>query len=256
MEVPMMTNTQTLPPPRDLARAWPPIPDAATPIPCEPGLSQPRESSGTGTRDVDRTSTRPDGAGAANGWAGRLLRTEGGTRGSRAEAVRFGAGLGLAAVYGLALGARGGGAALFVNALGTPAALLAVGAVGVPAFAIVLALLNAPIDGARLTEVTARAVATTGLVLAGLAPAALLFALTSSTQGAATATATLGLLLAGVLGLTQLLVGLQRAIASADDGTRFLALLASLGFGLFAIALAARVWSTTLPALALGGGAS
>ncbi len=174
----------------------------------------------------------------------------------RAESLRFGSGLGLSAVYGLALGSRDGGASLVGHALGTPAALLAVGAVGVPAFAIVLALMNAPVDGARLAAVTARATAATGLVLAGLAPAALLFALTSSTREAAAGTALVGLVVAGGIGIAQLIGGLRRTLSRADSATRLLALLASLGFGLFAVALAARVWSATLPALARVGGAS
>jgi len=171
------------------------------------------------------------------------------------EAIRFAAGLGLASLYGLAIGARDGGTALLENALGAPSAVLAVGALGVPSFAIVLALMNAPVDGLRLAAVTSRAAATTGLVLAGLAPAAALFAVTSSSREAAALTALLGLLVAGALGLGRLLVGLRRALAGADSATRILGTAVSAGFGLFAIALAARLWSTALPALSLIEGA-
>ena len=171
------------------------------------------------------------------------------------EAIRFAAGLGLASLYGLAIGARDGDTALLENGLGAPSAVLAVGALGVPSFAIVLALMNAPVDGLRLAAVTSRAAATTGLVLAGLAPAAALFAVTSSSREAAALTALLGLLVAGALGLGRLLVGLSRALAGADSATRILGTAVSAGFGLFAIALAARLWSTALPALSLIEGA-
>ena len=171
------------------------------------------------------------------------------------ELARFAGGLGLASLYGLAIGAREGGRALLDNALGAPSAMLAVGALGVPSFAIVLALMNAPVDGLRLAAVTSRATATTGLVLAGLAPAAALFALTSSTQETAALTALLGLLVAGALGLGRLLVGLRRALSDADSATRALGTVVSGGFGLFAIALAVRLWSSALPALSLTGGA-
>jgi hypothetical protein len=248
MEVPMTTTADTLSPPSAPLRAAQ-----------FHGLS----SSTTGTQATVARDDAPDLAPHAEvanppGW-GALLVGDGAdvaASASGAELLRFAAGLGLATVYGLALGARTGGAALLSHALGAPAALCVVGGVGVPAFAIVLALMNAPVDGRRLVAVTARAVGATGLVLAGLAPAALLFALTSGTHDAAAGSAILGLWLAGLLGLTRLLGGLRAALSGADSATRLLALFASVGFGLFAIALAARVWSASLPALAFGGGAS
>ena len=193
----------------------------------------------------------------ANTLGARLLREDGTATAPSLvrEAARFACGLGLAAVYGLAIGARDGGHALLTNALGAPSALLAVGALGVPSFAIILALMNAPVDGARLAAVTSRAVATSGLVLAGLAPAATLFAVTSSTRDAAALTAMLGLFVGGALGLARLLHGLRLAVSGADSATRMLALAASGGFGVFAIALAVRIWSSAIPALVLVGGA-
>jgi hypothetical protein len=252
MEVPMTSNAHPLPAAGHAPATWS-IPTAPRTSPETAPARETRLLTPAALPPVD-TDTAP--AQTAQGWGGRLVANEGAhPPRPRTEALRFAAGLGLAATYGVAIGARTGGAALVVPALGTPAALLTVGAIGVPAFAIVLALMNAPIDGARLVGVTARAIATSGLVLAGLSPAALLFALTSSTQDAAAGTAALGLTVAGGLGLVKLLAGLQRAIASADSATRLLALLASLGFGLFAVALAARVWSSVLPALAQNGGA-
>ncbi len=253
----MTTTAHPLPTPGHAPATWSPSTAPRTTSEAAALESRHAETPPFASAAHDPFGTDDPPAQTARGWGGRLVaNADAHAPRPGTEALRFAAGLGLASLYGLALGARTGGAALFVHALGTPAALLTVGAVGVPAFAIVLALMNAPIDGTRLVGVTARAVATSGLVLAGLAPAALLFAITSSTQEAAAGTAALGLTLAGGLGLVKLLAGLLRAIASADSATRLLALLASLGFGLFAIALAARVWSSLLPALAPGGGAS
>lgn len=207
------------------------------------------------TREPAReASSDSDDAPGPRTLGARLLAADATTSLGR-DALRFACGLGLASLYGLAIGAREGGRGLLDNALGAPSAILAVGALGVPSFAIVLALMNAPVDGARLSAVTSRAAATTGLVLAGLAPAAALFALTSSTHDAAALTALLGLFVGGALGLAHLLVGLRRELSDADSATRLLGTFVSGGFGIFAIALAARVWSSALPALALTGGA-
>ena len=88
----------------------------------------------------------------------------------RDEAARAGVGLGLAALYGLALGARTGGVSFLRHGVGVPAALAVSLGIGVPALYIGLALLDAPVDLARAFRAASRATFTTGLVLAGLAP--------------------------------------------------------------------------------------
>jgi len=94
-----------------------------------------------------------------------------------------------------------------------------------------------------------RASARTGLVLAGLAPAAALFVVSSDRTVTAGIAAGLGLFLAGAIGLSHLVRDLRRAISSAKIATRATANLAFLGFGVFAVALAARIWWSTLPLL-------
>jgi hypothetical protein len=135
------------------------------------------------------------------------------------EAARFGVGLGLAALYGLSLGARQGGKAFFVHAAGVPAALLAVSALGIPALYIILALFDAPIEHPRVIAATARAAARSGLVLAGLAPAAALFVVSSDRTATAAIAGAIGLAVAGMLGLVRLLSELRGALEKAPITT-------------------------------------
>ena len=102
------------------------------------------------------------------------------THGFTRELARLGAGLGLAALYGLALGARTGGMALVQHALGASAGLAAVGVLGIPALFVLLALVNAPVSPSAMLSAGARALASAGFVLAGLAPSALATAIASS----------------------------------------------------------------------------
>jgi hypothetical protein len=167
----------------------------------------------------------------------------------RREAARFGIGLGLAAVYGLSLGTRSGGKAFFTHALFVPAALAAVVALGVPALYISLALFDAPIEPPRAVAAAARATARTGLVLAGLAPAAALFVVSSDDARSAAGSAIVGLVIAGAVGLTRMVGDLHGAIQHAPANTRAKADFAFFGFAVFAVALAARIWWAALPLL-------
>jgi hypothetical protein len=184
-------------------------------------------------------------------WTARLLHIDE-SSGVRAEAVRYATGLGLSAVYGMAIGARHGGLALLKSAAVVPAALVAATALGVPATYIVLALFDAPIDPKRLGAATSRAVATTGLVLAGLAPAAALFVVSSEQPAAAGASAALGLMLGSFAGYRALMGDVLRGLSRANEGVRFASAAAIIGFGVFAAALALRIWSAALPLF--GGG--
>lgn len=183
-------------------------------------------------------------------WARELLDTSGDWR---ALARRGATGIGLASLYGVALGAREGGASMLIHAVGVPAALLAVAAVGLPALYILLALFDTPLSPRRAAGAAVVGMASSGLVLAGLAPLAALYVVTSSTVEAAAMAATFGLILGGLLGLRHLVATLAEELAKADSATRAMAVVAQLGFGVFAIVLGWRVWSALLP---LVGGAS
>lgn len=165
------------------------------------------------------------------------------------ELRRFGIGLGLSAVYGLSLGARQGGKAFFLHAAGVPAALLAVAALGVPALYIALALFDAPIEPPRAISAASRATAQAGLVLAGLAPAAALFVVSSDLPRTAAAAGIAGLVVGGSIGLRLLLGELRRALREAKVALQLTAALGFIGFGVFAVALAARIWTAALPLL-------
>jgi len=170
------------------------------------------------------------------------------TRGVTQELARLAAGLGLAGLYGLALGARSGGIALVQHALGASAGLAAVGVLGIPALFVLLALVNAPVSPSAMLSAGARSLASAGFVLAGLAPSAALLAVTIESAQAAAFVTRAGLTLAGGIGLFQLTSSMR---AMLDDLPRELRLKCNallLGFSLFAIMLAARVWYT-LPIL-------
>ena len=166
------------------------------------------------------------------------------------ELRRFGVGLGLASLYGLALGARSGGLSLFRHAAGVPLAMVAVGCLGVPALTIVLTLFNAPISPSRALSAASRSAAATGLVFGGLAPAAALFVVTSESGITAALMALLGLFIGGVFGIRVLLRDLKQAMEGETDLINKTLSTISLGcFALFAVAMALRVWWSSLPIL-------
>lgn len=171
---------------------------------------------------------------------------------ARREALRFVAGLGLAAVYGLALGARDGRFSFLSHAVGVPAALLVAFGVGIPALFIVLALLDAPVVPSAVAAAAARATASAGLVLAGLAPAAALFVVTSEQRGAAALAAGAGLAIGGAFGLGNVVSDLYRSLEASRWTIRILSNVVFGVFGLFAVVVTLRVWGSLLPLL--GGG--
>jgi len=182
------------------------------------------------------------------GWTARLLAVDE-VFSPRREALRFGTGLGLASLYGLALGVRGGGAGLLAHAVGVPAALLVALGLGVPALYIALALFDAPLALPAVVSAAARSAAAAGLVLAGLAPAAALFVVTSERPGAAALTALAGLVLGGAISLGRLGRELRQDIDRDALPTRAAMLTVLVGFGVFAVAVTARIWWATLPVL-------
>ncbi|HEY3254645.1 MAG TPA: hypothetical protein VGJ91_11880 [Polyangiaceae bacterium] len=170
------------------------------------------------------------------------------TQGVTQELARLGAGLGLAALYGVALGARSGGTALVQHALGASAGLAAVGVLGIPALFVLLALVNAPVSPGAMLSAGARSLASAGFVLAGLAPSAALLAVTIESPEAAAFVTRAGLTLAGGIGLFQLTSAVCVMLKDLPAQPRLKCHALLCGFCLFAIMLAARVWYT-LPIL-------
>lgn len=163
-------------------------------------------------------------------------------------------GVALSSIAGLAMGTREGAVAMAVHAIGVPVALLAVAALGVPSLYVVLALFGAPLDPRGAAAAAARAIAATGLVLAGLAPALALFVVTSESAQAAAMASGAGLALGGAIGLGHLVREIQRTLDDAPIAVRVAAIMVLVAFGVFAVALAIRVWGALLPVLV--GGAS
>lgn len=170
-----------------------------------------------------------------------------------AEGGRALSGLLLAALYGVALGTRQGGAELWQHAVGVPAGLASVALVGVPSLFVFLALVDAPISPLGALAVATRSLGVSGLMLAGLAPAAALFVVTIDSCGVAAAVGLLGLLGAGAVGLVHLLTGLSRQLSAANAVVQAGGNAALVVFAMFAVGLCLRVWWGLLP---LFGGAS
>ena len=165
------------------------------------------------------------------------------------ELSRLGSGLGLAAVYGLALGARSGGVDLIRHALGAPLGVMAVALVAAPSLFVRLALMDAPLRPAQMLAAVAQGAFTTGLVLAGLAPAAAMLVVSIESAPAAAWMSGLGLWLAGGIGLFNSCAAIKRGLAGADLRMQSRAFFALAVFTLLSCALSARVWCAWLPLL-------
>jgi hypothetical protein len=165
------------------------------------------------------------------------------------ELGRLAAGLSLSAFYGLALGARAGGAELVKNALGVPLGLLVLGLVMMPSLTVLFAIVNAPVTPTRVLASLGRALSSVGLLLAGLAPGVALLCVTVESGALATSVARLGFFLAGGVGLVGLWASLSGALAEAERRIADKSRLFLLGYGIFAIMLAARLWSAFVPML-------
>ncbi|MCA9627128.1 MAG: hypothetical protein KC766_05665 [Myxococcales bacterium] len=182
------------------------------------------------------------------GWAARLIAHDPEISG-REIARRVVVGLGLSSLYGVALGARVGAQSLFQHAAGVPLGLILVALVGAPSVFVFLSMCRAAIDGRAIAASVARSVASAGLLLAGLAPAAALFVVSSETAGAAAGAVTVGLWLGGGVALARMLADVLRQGFAGKAESALGALAVAGGFALFAIALATRVWGALLPIL-------
>jgi hypothetical protein len=199
--------------------------------------------------DVARTHEKPRSTeDASRSLAGELLRAPATMSWGR-EATRLAIGLLLAAVFGACLGLRTGGGALAVHALGVAAGLAAVAGVAAPSFAIILALVNAPMDAYALARATSGAVARAGLMLGGLAPAAALYVVTVEDAITVTVVALGALGLAGAVGVSSFAEDLKAPLARSTESTRRWMTIAMPLFLAFATLLALRVWWLALPVL-------
>jgi hypothetical protein len=154
-----------------------------------------------------------------------------------------------AAGFGVSLGLRKGGTAILVGALGAPAGILAVAAVAVPAFAIVLALANAPLDMMDLARATSRAATRAGLLLAGIAPGIALLVVSCEETVSVSIFGFGALLLAGGIAANAFAKELRPHLRSAPGHARVVLAVALPVFLLFAATLAGRVWWLALPML-------
>jgi hypothetical protein len=154
---------------------------------------------------------------------------------------------GLASLYGAALGLRKGGICIALAALGAPTGLVAVAGVAVPAFAIVLALANAPLEMLDLGRATSRATVRAGLFLAGVAPCIALLSVSCEDTISVAVFGFGGLLFAGAIAARSFVHDLRPALGGAPPVRRRILALAVPAFLVFAAVLALRVWSIALP---------
>lgn len=245
------TDFERLPPPQ----AREPI-EESEPRAGETGEVEVPAAVPTSGRVASKASDEPEGRSnpLPSSWAGELVGPTP-TTSWRGDAARAGTGIALAAIYGLALGTRSGGVRFLTHAAGVPAALMAVIGVGVPALYITLALVDAPVEPRVVGRAAARALAASGLALAGMAPAAALFLVGNPDSVASFFLGAVGLAIGGLIGLRLFLGDVRAAMASASAkspfraGARTAAGFAFVGFTIFAVALAIRVWWALLPAL-------
>ena len=163
------------------------------------------------------------------------------------EGQRLAVAIGLASLFGAAIGLRVSGAAMLAHAIGVSLGILAVCGLAVPALAIILALVNASVDALALARATSRAAAAAGLLLAGIAPGAALFALTVEDAITVTLVGVGGLALAGVLGVRSFVRTLAPHLSGSDERARRLSMIAMPLFLVFAAILGARIWWVMLP---------
>lgn len=177
------------------------------------------------------------------GFVPRLL---GGERGDFVEETRRAlAGLSLSALFGLAIGLRYGPASMAVHAVGVPLGYVAGVGLALPALCIFVAHFNLPVDTRAVVHAVARGIAVTGLVLAGLAPGALLLTLTPESPVAAAFFAVMGLLLGSLIGVRE--VG--QSLGQGVEAQRWSLKLLLFAFVILASVLALRAWWFLLPML-------
>jgi hypothetical protein len=160
-------------------------------------------------------------------------------------------GLALAGLFGLAIGFRYGLASMAVHAVGVPLGYVAAVGLALPALCIFVAHFDLPFDTRVVVHAVTRGLSVAGLVLAGIAPAALLLTATTESNVAAAFYAVLGLALGSGIGV--------REVASRLGGVtsgRFVLLACFLAFVALAAVLAARAWWLVLPMLGRNAGVS
>jgi hypothetical protein len=137
---------------------------------------------------------------------------------------------------------------LLQHALGAAFGLAAVFVLAVPSLFVLLALVDAPVSPSALLSASARALASTGFVLAGLAPSAALLGVTIESRSAASFIAGAGFALAGGIGLARFVSSARELLHDVPPALRAKCHVLLCAFAVFAIALADRVWQA-LPVL-------
>jgi hypothetical protein len=177
------------------------------------------------------------------GWAGRLMSLEGD---DLAIARRLGVGLALSWVFAASAAVV---SEAWAATLGVPLMLGLVGTLGVPSVVIGLVLSRSEIDARDAARAAVHGIATSGLVLGGLAPATLLYVASSTSDLIRFLVLTASLALGGLLGLGRMARTLLASVEGGGPRQRITAYALVLGFAAFSGLFALRLWSSLGPAL-------
>lgn len=171
---------------------------------------------------------------AAVSWAPRLLEIDGD---DAATARRLGLGLALSWGFGLTVALVTGA---WTASLGVPAMLALVGSVGVPSVVVGLVLARSDLDARDAARAAVHGIATTGLLLGGLAPATWLYLVGTADPFLRWVILSVVVTAAGAVGLARM--GHALLTRAHTQGTRVTSLLLVATFALFSGVLGLRVW--------------
>lgn len=175
-------------------------------------------------------------------WAPRLLEIEGD---DAATARRLGLGLVLSWGFGLTVAVVTGA---WTASFGVPAMLALVGSVGVPSVVVGLVLARSDLDARDAARAAVHGIATTGLLLGGLAPATWLYLVGTTDPFLRWIVLSVVVTAAGTVGLARM--GHALFTRARTEGTRVASLLLVAAFALFSGVLGLRVWGDVGTSLA------
>lgn len=166
------------------------------------------------------------------------------------SARRAGAGLLLTLPFAIAAGLRTDASPTdaLVAALGLPVGLALIALVGVASSTLGISIVSAPLEPSIAGAVASRGLLRAGLLLAGLAPLTALWVASGSAIEALFAT-TLVTFVAGAAGIGAIAHGLVTSTKDADGSPRLGSLVVSTLFVLFAFLVGLRVWVSVVNVL-------
>ncbi len=206
----------------------------------------------------DFAAEHGEGMDGAESFAGRLLDAERENDGASEsvvarEMLRVVSGLSLSAIFGAAIGARGGFASALIHAMRTPVVVAAVVALAVPALWVGVTYFGGKLAPSQVARLAGIVTAKIGLLLAGFAPIALLYVATSDSVFSRSAVALVPLAVGAIFGVRDAANRVWDNTTGDVNGTNALGVVAVIGaYSLFALVLGLRLAFRLLPVLTGG----